>query len=65
MDKSVPFHQSVLLYDKLRECKKNVQFYKIRDAGHSGAEFWNKEVLGIVNEFISIYISNEGAVTNK
>lgn len=61
MDKSVPFHQSVLLYDKLIKCKKNVQFYKIKDAGHGGSEFWNKEVLGIVNEFISIYISNERA----
>ena len=61
MDKSVPFHQSVLLYDKLMECKKDVQIYKIRDAGHSGAEFWNKEVLDIVNEFISSYLLNERA----
>lgn len=61
MDKSVPFYQSVLLYDKLIECKKDVQIYKIRDAGHSGAESWNKEVLDIVNEFISSYLLNERA----
>lgn len=43
------------------ECKKDVQIYKIRDAGHSGAEFWNKEVLDIVNEFMSSYLLNERA----
>ncbi len=61
MDKSVPFHQSVLLYDKLVECNKDTQIYKIRDAGHSGAEFWNKEVLNIVNKFILSNLTNERA----
>lgn len=61
MDKSVPFHQSVLLYDKLVECNKDTQIYKIRDAGHSGAEFWNREVLSIVNKFITSYLTNERA----
>lgn len=52
MDTSVSFYQSVMLYDKLKECDKDVTFYKIEDAGHSGAEFWNHEVLSIVEEFL-------------
>ncbi len=61
MDKSIPFHQSVLLFDKLMKCKKDVQIYKILDTRHSGAEFWNKEVLDIVNKFMSSYLLNERA----
>lgn len=43
------------------KCKKDVQIYKILDTGHRGAEFWNKEVLDIVNKFMSSYLLNERA----
>lgn len=52
MDMSVPFHQSILLYDKMKECHQEVEFYRIQDARHSGAEFYSPNVLSQVQKFI-------------
>ena len=54
-DEIVPFHQSVLLYDKLVECKKIVDFYKVRSADH-GVFLWTDEMVGRVIQFIGMYL---------
>lgn len=51
-DRTVNARQSVELYQKLKECQKDVQLYLLEGADHGGAEFWTAEVIGIVDEFI-------------
>lgn len=41
----VPFGQSVLLYNTLKENNKDVTFYCVEHADHGGAAFWNNQVL--------------------
>lgn len=52
-DRLVPFEQSVLLYNDLKQKGKDVEFYKIEGADHGGPDFWSDEVLGIVQAFIT------------
>ncbi len=54
-DGTVPFNQSVLLYNKLVECGKQVDFYKVKGAGH-GMYFWTKEVLDTTISFLDAYL---------
>lgn len=54
-DDVVPFNQSVIMYNKLIECQKNVQFYKIMGAFH-GDRMWTKQVLDIVVAFLKAYV---------
>lgn len=51
-DEIVPFQQSVKLYEKMKEYGKNVQFYKLEGAGHSGDAFLKKPVLDIIEDFL-------------
>ena len=51
-DEIVPFGQSCMLYDKLKECKQNAEFYAIEGAHHGGREFWSNQVLDIIENFI-------------
>lgn len=51
-DRLVPFGQSVLLYDKLKEENKIVEFYQLDGADHGGAPFWQEDILDIVDKFI-------------
>lgn len=51
-DRLVPFEQSVLLYNDLKQKSKDVEFYKIEEADHGGPDFWSDDVLGIVQAFI-------------
>jgi acetyl esterase/lipase len=51
-DELVPFGQSCMLYDKLKECNKKATFYAIDNAHHGGSEFWSNQVLDIVEAFI-------------
>lgn len=51
-DELVPFGQSCMLYDKLKECKKTAEFYAVENAHHGGREFWSEQVLNIVSEFV-------------
>ena len=44
-DRLVPFGQSVLLYNTLKENNKDVTFYCVEHADHGGAAFWNNQVL--------------------
>jgi len=51
-DDSVPPHQSMLLYNKLKEEGKEVTFYSVQGAKHGGAVYWCKEVMDIIDKFI-------------
>lgn len=51
-DRLVPFGQSVLLYDKLKEENKIVEFYQLDGSDHGGASFWQEDILDIVDKFI-------------
>ncbi len=52
-DELVPFGQSCMLYDKLKECNKKSEFYAIDGAHHGGREFWSEQCLDIICEFIN------------
>lgn len=54
-DALVPFNQSVLLVQKLQECNKTVEFYKICGADH-GIFFWTEELLDKVDKFLKAYL---------
>ena len=43
------------MYEKLRECGKNAEFYKVKGADH-GARLWTREVLEIVTKFFKCYV---------
>jgi acetyl esterase/lipase len=55
MDGMVPFNQSVLIYQKLVECGKPVEFYKVLGADH-GVRLWTKQAVDIVADFIGAYL---------
>lgn len=52
-DETVPFGQSCMLYDKLKECNKQATFYAVEGAHHGGHEFWSNQILDIVEDFIN------------
>ena len=54
-DGVVPFLQSVIMYDKLRECGKSVELYKVKGANH-GIFMWTKETVDLVIKFFKAYI---------
>lgn len=54
-DAVVPFNQSVLLYDKLVECGKIVDFCKVFSADH-GFFLWTPEMIDLVIRFIGMYL---------
>jgi acetyl esterase/lipase len=54
-DDQVPFNQSVLLYEALKEARQNVTFYKVKGGGH-GVAFWTPEVLEVVRKFLAAYV---------
>ncbi len=56
-DRTVNCKESVLLYNAMKRAGKEVKLYLIKGADHGGAEFWTKEVLDIVEEFIRDCIS--------
>lgn len=51
-DRLVPFQQSVLLYEKMREMHKTVEFYKLEGADHAGDAFLKEPVLDLVEQFV-------------
>ena len=51
VDALVPFNQSVLLYEALRNAKQEVTFYKLKGAGH-GDRFFTPKTLNIVQIFL-------------
>lgn len=57
-DRTVPFAQTVYLYDKMKACKKDVTCYQIKGADHGGEPFWTKAVLDIVEDFVKKSLYN-------
>lgn len=55
-DRLVPFGQSVMLYEALRDAGQTADFYRVRGADHGGPPFWTDEVLDIVETFIRTYL---------
>lgn len=51
-DMLVPFHQSVILYEALKDLKKDVEFYILKNANHGFYGFMCQECFEIVEEFI-------------
>lgn len=54
-DRLVPFQQSVLLYEKMKEEGKTVEFYKLEGADHGGDAFLKKPVQDLVEGFLRKY----------
>ena len=44
---------SVIVYQHLRKCEKEVQLYLLDGADHGGSEFWSEEILAIVEKFFN------------
>lgn len=58
-DTQVPFGQSVLLYEHLKELNISpVEFYQIKGADHGGSLFWCKETLDLVITFIKNHLTD-------
>jgi len=55
VDPLVPFNQSVLFYEALRDAKQDVAFYKIVGAGH-GNRFMTPQTLKIVKAFLAQHL---------
>ena len=51
-DPLVPFNQSCILYEALKRMDKEVEFVKLRNAGHGWGGFMSEAALDIVEEFI-------------
>lgn len=52
-DRLVPFHQSVLLYEAMREKGKDATFYRVEGADHGGPAFWAPKTLDVVCGFLA------------
>jgi len=55
-DELVPYNQSELLYDALREAGKDVAFYRVAGGHHGGAKFWCPQAVDIVDEFLKKHL---------
>lgn len=55
-DMLVPFSQSCMLYNYMKELGKDVTFYKINDANHGCLGYDNDTVLSIVENFLKTHI---------
>ncbi len=51
-DRMVNPYQSVRLYRKLKECKKEAELYLVDGADHGGAEFWTPDALDAADQFM-------------
>ncbi len=55
-DELVPFNQSCRLFERLRACGQEVEFYKLPDANH-GANGFGRQVLDLTEKFISRHMA--------
>ena len=51
-DPLVPFNQSCILYEALKQMDKEVEFVKLKNAGHGWGGFMSETALNIVENFI-------------
>ena len=54
-DSVVPFSQSKILADKLKEKNRVYEFYTVKNADHSDWQFWTKDMFDVVENFIKKY----------
>ena len=54
-DSVVPFSQSKILADKLKEENRIYEFYAIKDADHGDWQFWTRDMFDLVENFINKY----------
>ena len=50
-DATVPFGESVKMYEALRHARQDATFYKVENAGHGGPEFWAPEFIHLYDAF--------------
>lgn len=55
-DRLVPFGQSVMLFDALKNANKVAECYQLKGADHGGSAFWTENVLNIVEAFMRRYV---------
>lgn len=55
-DRVVPFSQSDILANKMRENGKEYEFYALRNADHGSWEFWTEEMYDKVEDFIKRHL---------
>ena len=53
-DHLVPFNQSLILYEALRDADHSAKFYKLLGAGH-GSRFFTPQTMGIVLDFLNLH----------
>ncbi len=51
-DRTINPRVSVTIYNRLKQCGKDVQLYLLEGADHGGSEFWTEEIQEIIIEFI-------------
>ena len=56
VDPLVPFNQSVLLYEALKEAGKKVTFYRVNGGGH-GPGIFSHEMMDIVKDFLDQHLN--------
>ena len=50
-DRTINPRISVLVYQHLKQCRKDVQLYLLEGADHGGSEFWSEEIQEIAMKF--------------
>lgn len=51
-DRTINPRVSVVIYQRLKECGKDVSLYLLEGADHGGSEFWCDEVISLIIDFI-------------
>ena len=51
-DRTINPRVSVTVYERLRQCGKDVKLYFLEGANHGGSEFWTEEVLNIIMQLM-------------
>ncbi len=54
-DDMVPFRQSVLLYEKLKQCGQSADFIMVRNGAH-GARIWTSTVMDTVKNYLAAHL---------
>lgn len=51
-DRTINPRVSVVVYNRLKQCGKDVRLYFLEGADHGGSEFWTEDIQKIIMEFI-------------